>query len=311
MPLLLQHWSFDPFLVVALAAAFVHERGLRRINRRSSPARARRRRRRSWWFYAGLAVLLLAVESPVDYWADSYFWVHMIQHLLLIFAAPPPIVASAPWLPLQHGLPARPRRAVSRFLLRGGRRAPQRRLGRWLLSPWFAVVGLNAVVIFWHMPGPLDLAEYNLTVHVWGMHASFFVFGVLFWLQLIPSHPHRPRLSPPAQIGAVFATALDFWFLAIAMSVLSSGSWYAWYRIHEGPDLTPFADQQIAAGIMWVSGLFWAFPAIALSARRLIDQQGEPGVESLLDRVFAGRRGGRVGPAHLAASRRDIEAAAR
>lgn len=310
MHFLVQHWSWDPFLVVAVMAAVVHERGLRRINRRSGPARAARRRRRSWWFYAGLLILVVTVESPVDWWADSYLWVHMIQHLMLIFAAPVPIVASAPWLPLQHGLPTRPRRAVSRFLLRGGRRARQRRLGSWLLSPWFAVVGLNVVVDFWHLPGPFDLAEYDQTVHVWGMHASFFVFGVLFWLQIIPSHPFRLRLRPQGQISAIVATAFDFWFLAMAMSIFSSGSWYSWYRTHEGADLSPFADQQLAAGIMWVCGLFWAFPAVTYSVRRLMERQGGAGIESLLDQVLAGRHGQRLRPAHAAAER-DVEATAR
>ena len=82
MSYLADHWSFDPFLIVAVVLAAWHETGLRRLARRSRPDRTRQRRLRSIWFYAGLAVLLIAVASPVDYWADDYFFVHMIQHLL-------------------------------------------------------------------------------------------------------------------------------------------------------------------------------------------------------------------------------------
>ena len=103
MTYLTDHWSFDPFLIVALVLAGWHEIGLSRLARRSRPERTRERRRRSLWFYAGLGVLLIAVESPIDYWAGEYFFAHMIQHLLLMFAAPSLIVAGAPWQPLLDG----------------------------------------------------------------------------------------------------------------------------------------------------------------------------------------------------------------
>ena len=54
MSYLTGHWSFDPFLILALAVAAWHEIGLWRLARRSRPERTRQRRLRSLWFYAGL-----------------------------------------------------------------------------------------------------------------------------------------------------------------------------------------------------------------------------------------------------------------
>ncbi len=273
MSLLFSHWSYDPLLPAVLILALGHELGLRRLNRLSSPAGASRRRQRSWWFYLGLGVLLVAVESPIDYWSERYFWVHMIQHLLLIFAAPVPIAVGAPWQPLEYVVPATVRRRVLRALLIGAWSGLPRRLLSGLRSPWLAVGGLNAALVFWHLPGPFDLAEENQAVHVWLMHGSFFVFGVLFWLGLIESRPFRPRLTPVSQMSAVFTTAVVMWILAMALSVFSNSCWYGWY-LRQEPGYAAFADQQIGAGIMWVSGAVWALPAMVAATRRLMDQRG-------------------------------------
>src|ERR1700761_5238103 len=161
MHYILDNWSFDPFVIVVAVVVVWHEIGLYRLAKRSRPERTRERRIRSLWFYAGLAVLLLAVVSPVDYWSDSYFMVHMAQHLLLMFAAPSLVVAGAPGQPLLDALPGRSGQAGTRSVLAGGWSRPVRAVFHFLTGPIVAVVIFNAVMVGWLLPGPFDLAEDN------------------------------------------------------------------------------------------------------------------------------------------------------
>jgi putative membrane protein len=279
-----ENWSFDPFLILAIVVAAWHEIGLRRLARRSRPERTRERRLRSLWFYTGLVVLLMAVESPIDYWADDYFFVHMIQHLLLMFAAPSLIVAGAPWQPLLAALPGRSAQRVTRGVLAGGWSRPLRAVGAFLLLPWVSVALFNAVMIFWHLPGPYDLAETDQAVHIWLMHGSFFAAGVLFWLQFIPSPPFRRRMPLVSQVAALVVTNVIMIGLAMTLSIFVSGSVYSVYNHIPGITLPPFADQQIGAAVLWVCGDFWALPALIVIIRQIVVTDGSIG--AALDRML-------------------------
>jgi len=270
MSYLTGHWSFDPFLVLAVVVAGWYEIGLWRMARRSGPERTRQRRLTSLWFYAGLVVLLLAVESPIDYWAYDYFFVHMIQHLLLMFAAPSLIVAGAPWQPWVEALPGRPRRG----LLAGTWSRPLRALGALVLRPWVSIGIFNAVMIFWHLPGPYDLAERNQAIHVWLMLGSFLAAGVLFWLQFIPSPPFRRQMPLLSRAAALLVTNVIMIGLAMALSIFASGSVYSVYAHIPGVTLPPFADQQIGAAILWVCGDFWAVPTMIAIIRQMMAADG-------------------------------------
>jgi putative membrane protein len=285
MSYFLDHWSYDPFLILAIVVAGWHEIGLRRLARRSRPERTRERRLRSLWFYAGLVVLLIAVESPIDYWADDYFFVHMIQHLLLMFAAPTLIVAGAPWQPLLDALPGRSGQSVTRGVLAGGWSRPLRAAGGFFLRPWVAVALFNLVMVVWHLPGPYDLAENNQAVHIWLMHASFFAAGVLFWLQFIPSPPFRRRMPLPSQAAALLVTNAIMIGIAMSLSIFVSGSVYSVYNHVPGVTLPPFADQQIGAALLWVCGDFWALPTLIVIVRRIIATDGS--TSAAVDRILS------------------------
>ena len=284
MSYLLDHWSFDPFMIIVIAVVGWHEIGLARLARRSRPERTRQRRMRSLALYGGLATLLIAVQSPIDYWADDYFFVHMIQHLLLMFAAPTLIVAGAPWQPLLAALPGRTGQGVIRGVLRDSWTRPLRAAGRAALNPWIAVALFNVAMLAWHEPALFDLGQDNPFVHIWLMHGSFFATGVLFWLQFIGSPPIRIRMTPTAQAAAVVTTNVIMWLLAMSMSLFTSSSWYSVYDHVPGITLPAFADQQIGAGILWVCGDFWAIPLLIVAIRRMIAEDGS--VSSAVDRLL-------------------------
>jgi cytochrome c oxidase assembly factor CtaG/cytochrome oxidase Cu insertion factor (SCO1/SenC/PrrC family) len=282
MNYLLNNWSFDPFLVIAAGVAAWHEAGVRRLARRSRPQRSRQRRLRSACFYAGLAVLLLAIESPVDYWAGDYFFVHMIQHLLLMFAAPTLIVAGAPWQPLLAALPARLDRAVTRSVLVGGWSRPLRAASGFLLRPWVSVALFSAVMIAWHVPALFDWGERNQAAHTWLLHGSMLAAGVLFWLQYIPSPPFRRRMPLASRAAALFGTNVVMIMLAMALSIFSRAAVYPVYGHLPGVTLPSFADQQIGASILWVCGDFWALPTMIAIIRQIAG--GEGGLGATFDR---------------------------
>jgi len=266
--------------VAVLLFVAIHECGLRSLNRRSTSQHAQRRRRRLWLSYAGLAVLALSIVSPLQYWSMQYFWIHMLQHVSVMLAAPALYVAGAPVLPLLHAVPVGLRRRILRRIFVRPTRHPLRLVGAFLISPVFAVLFFNVVMVVWMIPGIFNPIMGSTKLHIGLMLSSFFLSGLLFWLQFIPSSPFKPSLSPFGQAGALLATNLIMTIIAIVLSFFTTVAWYNFGAAMEGMGsmsmgmsmpiitLNRVADQQIGAAILWVCGDFWCFPALFMAFRR-------------------------------------------
>ena len=115
-------FSFEPAVTLpAVAAAVLYVRGwsvlARRLPGRFDGARAAA-------FLCGIAAVLVAACPPLAPLGHRLLQAHMVQHLLLMFVAPPLLWMGAPVAPLLLGLPRPARRVLASWLASG----PVRRL---------------------------------------------------------------------------------------------------------------------------------------------------------------------------------------
>src|SRR5579859_4282462 len=152
---------------------------------------------RGVFFLAALVTFLLAASAPIDILSGRLFWVHMVQHLLILVVMAPLLVASAPLIPLWLGLPRWARKLVKGLKL--GRIFY--RMGRRLRQPAISCALLLIGTWGWHWPPFYDLALTNDIIHDWLEHSTFLAVSFLFWTQVIPSPPLRPRLGYIGRLG--------------------------------------------------------------------------------------------------------------
>lgn len=220
--------------------------------------------RRNSWFWRGIFFLyammafLLAASAPIDTLSNRLFWMHMVQHLLLLVVMAPLLVAGAPLLPLWLGLPDWVRRLVKASAkLKAGRAfyLMGQRVWHWLQQPAISCVLLVIGIWVWHWPTLYDFALTNDAIHDWCEHSTFLAVSILFWTQVIPSPPLRPRLGYLGRMGCVgFAIAQNV-VLAVLLG-FAPQPLYAPYAhlITVAGGFSALQDQQFGAGIMWTYG---------------------------------------------------------
>ncbi len=246
-------WSLDPPLVLVIDLAILYWLGDRRT---VTPARKRVAQHwRSACFYASLVVLAIALASPIEILSAELFWVHMIQHVLAD-ASPrrcscsrargSACGAACRWT-RAAGSPAAS--ATARGRLRCASLSADARQARRELR---GLLGRRCLA--WHVPALFDATLRSTTLHAFE-HTLFFLTAVLFWKQVIPSPPLHARLVAPERVVYVIGAMIVSWALAVVLALAPHPlySFYAERRARPG-GISAMADQQLAAGMMWVPG---------------------------------------------------------
>jgi putative membrane protein len=260
-------WNLDPLLICGLViAALVYLAG-------SASRRPRGTRWQARCFVGAMAVLFIALVSPLDALSGVLASAHMVQHLLLMLVAAPLLALSAPMSTLLRGTPVGVRRAVGRWRARLRLTRANTRL---LFAPgtvWLLHVG---TLWFWHAAVPYDAALEHQIVHDLE-HGTFLLTAALFWWVVVQAG--RPgRMSPGFGVLLVFATAMQSVFLS-ALLTFAQTPWYSGYaETTRSWGLEPLGDQQLAGVVMWIpGGVIYVVTALLLLMAWI--RHSEPGAE--------------------------------
>jgi cytochrome c oxidase assembly factor CtaG len=219
-------WSFVPGAIVVVAAlTVVYVRRWREVH--ASVARLAS-------FLGGMALALVALVSPVDRLAEQLFFVHMVQHLLLIDLAPILVLL---------GLTKVLLRPATRRLMRLERAAGP------LAHPVFAIALYVAVMWIWHIPAMYDAALEHPAIHVLE-HLLFSLAGGLYWWHLLSPIRSRKRLGGMGPVLYMVSTKVLVGLLGVGLA-FAPHAIYDFYERQPGYwGLSPGTDQAIGGLIM-------------------------------------------------------------
>jgi cytochrome c oxidase assembly factor CtaG len=225
-------------------------------------------------YLGGLVILGLALMSPIDVLASQFFFMHMLQHLLLVMIVPPLLWLASPLPFVMWGLPGRARRQVGELL------RPQssfRRRLRTLTAPGIAWMLFVAALLGWHDPDAYQAALKDEFVHDLE-HLTFFLTAVLFWWHVVYAAPHVHRRLPLGGRIAYLLAAVPPTMAAGAVIAFSGEPIYTYYAaVPRLWGITVLQDQILGGFIMWVPGsMMYILAALILIARWLQAEEEKP-----------------------------------
>jgi putative membrane protein len=240
-------------------------------------------------FAAGIALIVIALVSPLAALDDELVWVHMAQHLVLGDLAALLLVLGLTGPLLQPVL-------APRWL--GWLRA--------LVHPAVALPLWLADLYLWHVPALYQAALSTEAIHALE-HACFTGFGIAMWMALVGPLPKPAWFGNAARL--VYILVVRFGGAVLGNVLIWSGTaLYPDYAAGEAArGISPLADQGAAGVVMMIEqglvtlGLFaWLFFRAARESeerQRLLDLAAERGVpldEARAARAVAAGQGDRL-----------------
>ena len=209
---------------------------------------------------------------------------HMIGHVIVMFLVPIGLVLSGTARSWWWLLPVDSRRQV----LRWWNVDRNVRVPKFFFNPISAALVLNVVMVTSHIPAVFDASMEHRWEMDYLLEPSFLLSGLFFFHFIVSSSPRKNKVGIRLQLFMVLSTMLEMLVMAMSLSIFSNSAWYAVMKPMEGMSnmnmagmsmptttlLQAFHQQQLAAGVLWVCGDFWAVPCLIFIIRRLANRNG-------------------------------------
>jgi putative membrane protein len=244
-------WTLDPLQLAVIAlGAFAYWRRARTLAARGVSVPGWRR----GLFWTSVALLLLALVSPIHAYGEELFAFHMLQHVILGDLAALAFVASLTGPLLRPVLALKP---VARL--------------RVLVHPLVALPLWALNLYLWHLPVLYEGALEHEAVHAL-QHVSFFAAGALMWAPVVEVLPGPMWFGTGAKLGYIVVVRLLETVLGNVF-IWSGTVFYDAYADGDVPwDLAPLEDQGWAGTVMMLEGSLVTIGAIAWLFLRLASE---------------------------------------
>jgi putative membrane protein len=257
-------WSLSPgALIASLLIGGVYVRRWLTVRAAAGAAAARAKEAPVWrlcCFLAAVVIGALALISPLDSLADQLFFMHMVQHMLLLDVAP--ILAIL---------------GLTKVILRPVTRAVhdlERRAGP-LAHPAFAVLLYVSAIWAWHVPVAYDEAIRHPLVHVLE-HVCFALAGSLYWWHLLSPIRARLRLGGLGPVIYMASTKVFVGALGMGLAFAPSTLYPYYERLGRVWGISAGDDQSMAGRVMAVEqSLVMGVALVALFVRALAESERE------------------------------------
>lgn len=275
------HWQLTPSLDVELAAAAgLYLWGVSRV-------RGRWPVKRTVSFLCGVAWILVALQSGLDAYDDTLLSVHMVQHLILLLAAPMCLLWGRPVMLALRSLPRGGRRQLGTLMRR------LHPLGHWSVG----LAAFYMAVLVPHVPALFDASLRHPLVHD-AQHVIFVAGGLLFFWPLFGSPLGRRALGSVGSMSYVIASMPACALIGAYLNRYPHAVYAPYTHVDHLLGISAVNDEYTAGALMWVGAhvILTGVTLWVLGARLVAEERRQQVRDEIEARTTIGGIGAEAGP---------------